>query len=180
LKIGIAIIVLALFSVVADAQVDSVYKYEYRFSPPGPPGKPSIKIDSSVNSNGLTKLVGSVKNGKGEYIEFPTILLKENNKKRYFTGGFGKIDTTINPGSYHITINAVGCEEFDTSFSISNKTTFHFNIILRSLPSFTIYDISSKIALTPAQVEKIKACVFKKGDIQKCNKKGVYYIDIEI
>src|SRR3569833_2305601 len=106
------------------AQLDSVYKYVYKFSPPTPTAEPSIKIDSINHPAGKAAIVLDIKDHDGANIDFPAIWLKEENKNGFsFAGGFYKIDRTIDPGNYHITISTAGYEAFDTSFSIANKTT---------------------------------------------------------
>lgn len=112
----------------------------------------------------------------------PTIWLRQDNKKaNYFLGGEdGKIDTTINPGSYRISINAAGYKSFDTIFSVGDKTIFHFNIILIPDPMPTIYEVDSRRELTPLEINRVKACVFKGKDLLKCSKKKIYYVVMQI
>jgi hypothetical protein len=186
LKTGIAILSLMLLCLTGKSQprharTRSDYKYVYSFKAPEIAGGPSIKIDSSINPEGLTSIVGYIKNGAGVNIDSPLVWLMDKNRKAFqFFCRNGKIDTTIIPGNYFISIYANYYITIDTSFSIGNNTTMHFDIVLAENHSLMIYDILSKVKLKPAEVEQIKACFFEKKNKEACEKKGVYFIAIEI
>jgi len=182
LKKYITIAALVFIGCYTKAQRASAYKYTYTFSPPRNPAMPYIIIDSLNNPKGLTSISGEVIDDSGRHVWLPTILLQQDGKKgRTFLNADGRIDTTIiDPGNYHLSVYAAaGYKPFDTNFFIGNNNTFHFEVMLVWDPLPTIYDIHSKVKLTPVQIEQIKACVIKKDNIQ-CSKKGVYSILIEI
>ncbi len=188
MKCCFVIMLMLNFPGIADAQIDSTYKYVYTFRPDAPTDKPSVVIDSSFNTKDtsfelqvLTSIQGEVRDNSGKPIAYPTICLDSNNAKIWcITKSDGMFDRPVAAGSYTLSADAVGYKSFAYNFSIAYQTTIHFNIMLATAQSLDEYEIHSRVKLTGGDIKRIKACAVGREDFYKCGKTNVYVVLMQI
>jgi hypothetical protein len=187
LKRSTAIFVLTLFSVIANAQTDSAYKYTYTFMLDEPKGKSKVSIDSSFNMEDtsfeiqtITSIKGEVKDAANKPISFASIYLySADTVVWHVIKPAAVFDRPLQPGSYRLSVGAIGYKPFAYNFSIGRKATMHFDVVLAPAASNVVYEIHSKIKLTKEDINGIKKCVAGNDELE-CSKKDVYYVWVQI
>jgi hypothetical protein len=176
-----------LFSCLQIAAQRSMYKYDYRFSLSTAMTESKILIRQEPADMETPAVRGTVKNNESTPVPFAMLQFTSLDSNRKFTiqadnnGSFGFIGK---PGRYELTVTAANFLGASGKFDLHIHELLNAEILLGT-PEFPgNYRIYSIDELSNAEVESIKKCVENtrrnKTDKSECDKKGQYYVMIEI
>jgi len=117
----------------------------------------------------------------GEPLVVSTVKLIGVDTAIGFTDEDGRIIMRTRPGKYHLVASSPGYKGFETWIELKPGNMLEFQLKLGRSKSLVIYDVYSKKALSERVLTEIKECLETNHDPKiSCNKKGEYYIMIEI
>ena len=163
------------------------YGFEYWFSFQNEDDKNEFGITEKINGK-KSEIIGEILDKKCNPISGANIkIISENGDiiKNLQANFNGKFTAELKKGNYSIKTNYYGFDNFETDFSVKEKSSTELKIKLGLGAELQIYQIESKNKLTENKILDIIKCVeqkrnFKKFNTRKCSEKLNYKVSIQI
>ncbi len=167
------------YSSITVAQSTKSYIYKYRFQISSK--DPSYALVDSLKGIDTSKIYITVTDKKSNAIPFVTVSIR-NHERKYSvtTDADGKLNLTVQPGTFELSLNCTDCKGLKQSISISDHSMLRITAVL--VPHFSeSYNIHSKKRLSNSELKEIKECINQnRSEPNKCSKRKSYFILIEI
>ncbi len=157
------------------------YRHKYTIRPDYSAEQPILlKATDALGSD--TNLTVQILDHTGYPFSFARVTIERDSSVFEFqSDSEGMVSVSPKPGNYELHVSGMlGYREFEQEVSIEPKLALHLTVTPARGSTLEIYNVYSKRALTPEQVDVIRSCLQSRGRKDGCDNDDEYIIMMEI